>query len=159
MMALVRMMLALLLMSACGEVFAQRTTRHKLKAASADGEVCEAVCDTIFTAADSTAFAFNGYEKTLRATNESFFVTNRSDSIVDRLSLELTYFDMHGRMLDRRTVEVELELLPGETRKADIRSWDKQKTMYYYRSPLPRSDAQATPYRLKIRLLSATRRR
>lgn len=137
---------------------AQRTTRHKLKAATADALTLPAQRDTLFTAADSTAFTFNGYEKALRSSRESFFVTNNTDSLVDRLSLELLYMDMQGRMLDRRTVDIDLEVKPGETRKADIRSWDNQKVMYYYRSPRPRGGSQATPYRLRIHLLNATRR-
>lgn len=133
--------------------YGQRTTRHKLKALPAD-----VVCDTIFTSADSTVITFSGYEKTLRSSRESFFVTNRSDSIVDRLSLEITYFDMAGHLLDKRVVAVDVELPPSETRKVDLRSWDTQKVMYYHRSPQPRGGVQATPYRVRIRLLAACRR-
>lgn len=135
----------------------QRTTRPRLKAPQA-ATAPSPKCDTLFTAADSTAFRFSGYEKTLRSSRESFFITNLTDSIIDRLSVELTYLDMRGRMLDIRTAEISLKLAPGETRKADIRSWDTQKVMYYHLSPAPRT-TQATPYRLTIRLLAAMRSR
>lgn len=148
----------LVLLSACTSADAQRTTRHKLKSVPAGSLEQVSKSDTLFTAADSTAFSFNGYEKALRSSRESFFVTNNTDSLVDRLTVELVYMDMQGRMLDRRTVDIDLEIKPGETRKADIRSWDTQKVMYYYRSPRPRGSSQATPYRLRIHLLNATRR-
>lgn len=135
---------------------AQRTTRPHLKTAASVPTVSY---DTIFTASDSTAFGFNGYEKTLRSSRESFFITNRTDSLIDCLTVELTYYDMQGRMLDRRTADIDLTIAPGETRKADIRSWDTQKVMYYHRSPTPRASSQATPYRLKIRLLAALHRK
>ncbi len=138
---------------------AQRSTRQRLKSAPAAAATANAPYDTIFTEADSTAFAFSGYEKTLRSTRESFYVSNHTDSVIDRITVEVTYLDMQGRMLDRRTADIDITIEPSETRKAELRSWDSQKVMYYYRSPKPRSSAQATPYKLKIRLVSALRRK
>lgn len=154
----VRLLAAITLAVIPSVMLSQRTTRPRLKPTET-ASAPSVSYDTIFTAADSTVLSFNGYEKTLRSSRESFFITNRTDSLIDRLTVELTYLDMQGRMLDRRTADIDLTVAPGETRKADIRSWDTQNVMYYYRSPRPRSSSQATPYRLKIRLLSALRRR
>lgn len=138
---------------------AQRTTRRQLKASStAITEKRPAAYDTVATVADSAMFAFSGYEKTLRSSTESFFVSNHSDSIVSHLSFMITYLDMKGRTLDSRTVETDIDLQPHATRRVDIRSWDRQKVFYYHLSPVPRT-ATATPYRVDIRLIAAMRRK
>lgn len=141
------------------ETHAQRTTRRQLKTStSAMAKKLPVAYDTVATATDSAMFAFSGYEKTLRSSTESFFVTNRSDSVVSHLSVVITYLDMKGRTLDSRTVETGIDLLPQTTRRVDIRSWDRQKVFYYYLSPVPRSTT-ATPYRVDIRLIAAMRRK
>lgn len=138
---------------------AQRTTRSRLKPAQQSEKVsAKAALDTVATAADSLLFSFSGYEKTLRSPKETFFVTNLSDSIVDRLALAITYKDMKGRTLDSREVSVDIDLPPGATRRVDIRSWDRQNVFYYHLSPVPRS-SHATPYRVSVSLVAAMRRR
>ncbi|MDE5567878.1 MAG: hypothetical protein K2J12_05495 [Muribaculaceae bacterium] len=140
-------------------VSGQRTTRSRLKSAPQSETVtAKADFDTVATAADSLLFTFSGYEKTLRSAKETFFVTNRSDSTVDRLEVAITYKDMKGRVLDRRQVGIDLEVPAGETRRADIRSWDRQNVFYYHLSPMPRS-SHATPYRVSIVLVAGLRRR
>lgn len=134
----------------------QRTTRQRLKPISSEAKV--ELYDTVFTSADSSRISFKGYEKTLRSSKESFYVTNRSDSTLERLILSIDYLDMAGRQLDRRTVEVELDMCAGETRRVDIASWDTQKVMYYYRSPKPKAE-QATPYKVRIKLVAALKNR
>lgn len=138
---------------------AQRTTRSRLKASAVTEKTSpKADFDTVATAADSLLFSFSGYEKTLRSPKETFFVTNSSDSTVNRLSLLITYKDMKGRVLDTREVTVNVDLAPGATRRVDLRSWDRQNVFYYHLSPMPRS-SHATPYRVAIALVAAMRRR
>lgn len=134
----------------------QRTTRKRLKPTP------EAITrnnhtsrfDTVATAADSAAIAFSGYEKTLSSNKESFFATNHTDSLITRLNIEITYLDMKGRQLDTRSVSLDTDFPPGETRRFDISAWDRQKVFYYHLSPTPRS-AHATPYNVTIHLISA----
>ena len=138
---------------------AQRTTRSRLKAGhKSENSISKPEYDTVALASDSLLFPFSGYEKTLRSSKESFFVTNRSDSTVTRLSLDITYKDMKGRPLDTRSVDLDIDLPAGETRRIDLRSWDRQNVFYYHLSPVPRS-TRATPYRVNIRLKAAMRRR
>lgn len=133
----------------------QRTTRRNLKTVPPSTvKAATAAYDTIATAADSTAITFSGYEKTLRSTKESFFATNRTDSAITNLNIVITYKDMKGRTLDCRKVSVDIEIPTGETRRIDIRSWDRQKVFYYHLSSPPKA-AQATPYRIKIALDAA----
>ena len=152
------MILATVLLAAAS-VSAQRTTRPRLKPAALPAKVEAAeIFDTISVATDTAAVDFTGYEKLLTSTKESFFVTNNTDSLISRLVVKIEYFDMKHRRLDSRTVTFDIDIAPGETRKADIKSWDKQKVFYYYRSRQPKV-AQATPYRVRITLDAALRRR
>lgn len=134
----------------------QRTTRQRLKPILSEAKV--ELYDTVFTSADSTRLSFKGYEKTLRSSKESFYVTNKSDSTLERLILSINYLDMAGRQLDRRTIEVDIDMGAGETRRVDVASWDAQKVMYYYRSPKPKAE-QATPYKVRIQLVAALKNR
>lgn len=138
---------------------AQRTTRGKLKpVASAEKTSDKEIYDTIhISESDSLLFPVTGYEKTLRATKESFFVTNRTDSTYDCLEFVITYKDMNGRTLDVRNVKANINLPAGATRRVDTRSWDSQNVFYYHRSPQPRA-SHATPYRVNIRAVAALRR-
>jgi len=136
----------------------QRTTRSRLKPSAGHVTVAATAYDTIATAGDTTAFSFSGYEKLLRSTKESLFVTSHCDSTVDRLLLEIVYLDMKRRMLHSRTAVVDIELPSGETRKVDIPSWDAQKAFYYYRSPKPKR-GHATPYKVSVRLAAALKRK
>lgn len=140
-------------------VSAQRTTRSKLRPLGVEQhKTSDYAFDTVFVASDSANIVFSGYEKTLRATKESFFVTNRTDSLIDRLIIAITYKDMAGRELDRRPAQIDITIEPSATRRIDIPAWDKQKVFYYYLSPAPRS-GRATPYKVAISTVAALRRR
>ena len=159
----VRLFITLIALVATSSAFmsaeAQRTTRSRLKAGhKSENSAAKTEYDTVALAADSLLFPFSGYEKTLRSSKESFFVTNRSDSTVSRLWLDITYKDMKGRSLDTRSIDLDIDLPAGETRRIDLRSWDRQNVFYYHLSPVPRS-SHATPYRVNIRLKAAMRRR
>ncbi len=147
-----------LVFSASFAASAQRTTRSKLRPAVSEQSKAKADFDTVFTAADSAQIIFSGYEKTLRSTKESFFVNNRTDSLIDRLIIAISYKDMSGRELDRRTAEIDITVEPAATRRVDLPAWDKQKVFYYYLSPAPRS-GRATPYKVTITPVAALRRR
>ena len=93
--------------------------------------------DTIV--ADSGTILFSGYEKTLRATRETVFVTNLlEEKEVEAISFTITYTDNAGRLLHPA----------GETRKVDFPTWDGQMTFYYTGSPRPR--VPAIPYEVAI---------
>ncbi len=132
-------------------LFAQKTTRSKLKAdfAGATMEMPLTVADTI--PLDSGQVTVSGYEKSLRATVESFFVTNHTADTLSQVGLTIEYRDMSGRQLHQRTETVKLSLPPSSTRMARISSWDKQKVWYYYLTvPTRTRNYQSTPYRVTI---------
>lgn len=149
------------MLSVCGgQSVAQRTTRGRLRPTPVKtGQANVEHYDTIVASIDSTAFVISGYEKALRSTKESFFITNRSTCVADRLVLRIEYNDMQGRMLDQRVETIDIDIPPDETRKVDLPSWDKQKVFYYHLSSPPRGTSQATPYKVAISVVAAMKRR
>lgn len=125
--------------------FSQKTTRAKLKT-EADTPV--AIADTLLL--DSGMVVISGYEKELRSTVESFFITNKGPKDLNNITLTITYMDMAGRKLHERTEDISVPLPAGDTRMVRIPSWDRQKVWYYYLSNRPRTRSQATPFRVAL---------
>lgn len=110
--------------------------------------VCAEPFDTV--AADNTMVRFSGYEKTLRSNRETVFITNLLDSCeIAAVYFTITYFDSSGRLLHKSPRRHRVIVPPGETRRADLPSWDRQFTFYYAGSPAPR--VSAIPYTITIR--------
>lgn len=109
------------------------------------------------SAADSGAdlrlkrIAFSGFDKPASSLHESFFVSNHGAASLVGFLIEIEYLTMDGRQLHRRNAEVRLHVPPGEARRADIRSFDRQQSFRYYRSPATRRPA--TPFKVRFRIL------
>lgn len=108
-----------------------------------------AFCDSI-----RPAIRFYGFDKTISNNNESFFISNGLKEALAGLEIQITYYDMKGRQLHRRTVGIDTKIPAGETLRTDIKSWDTQKSFYFHKSSKPRR--QATPFDVKIELLSVS---
>lgn len=87
---------------------------------------------------------YSGYDKTAASARETFFITNGTDRTLAGVSLYIDYLTLDSLQMHRRFIHLPITIPPGETRRADIRSWDSQKTLYYRHSPHPRK--KATPY-------------
>ena len=87
---------------------------------------------------------FSGYDKPRRSATESFFITNTTDRRMTGVTLYIEYLTTDGRQLYKKFVKLVCDIPPGETRKADIPSWDKQKSFYYIKSEA--SSKGGTPY-------------
>ncbi|MBQ4345295.1 MAG: hypothetical protein IJC40_05270 [Muribaculaceae bacterium] len=127
---------------------AQNTTRPNL-----EPEITTAGQPTEFTDSlivDSSLISISGYDKPLRATKETFFVSNKYACDITAISITFNYYDMQGRQLHAVTQEITQEIPSGETRQLYIPSWDKQQAFYYYLSPQPRRSA--TPYKVEYRI-------
>ena len=141
-------------------------TRHSIPKETGKSSAIEsAAVDetvTISLVADSLAFCdsirpavrFYGFDKTITSTQESFFISNGLDKPIKNLELMITYSDMMGRQLHKRTVSLECEIPSGETKRADIKSWDTQKSFYFHKSLKPKR--QATPFDVRLQLISVT---
>lgn len=139
---------------------ADNTTRRGLRV---DPSALAAPTDTVAVTEDTVSVSdgdivVSGYDKPLRSYGESFFVTNKPDSAITGVELTIDYRDIRGRQLHHRSLRHDIDLPAGETRRADIRSWDRRQTFYYIRGPKPRTSG-VTPYDVKITVVRAFRRR
>lgn len=89
---------------------------------------------------------FTGYDKPQNSSTETFFITNGTDRTMSGVNLYIDYRMADGRQLSRRFVRLSCDIPPGETRLAEIPSWDKQKSFYFEKSR-PAKHA-GTPYRI-----------
>lgn len=131
-------------------VAADNTTRKKLHRTE-KYDSTEMRSDTVTLTKE--AVRLSGYEKPLRSTKESVFLTNQSDKKLVYVKLLLDYYDEDGRQLHQREVELNCDVPAHETRQLIFPSWDKQKTFYYYLSSKPKS-ALGTPYKVKTTALT-----
>jgi hypothetical protein len=123
------------------------TLRGKLKAAGARVEhdtVAPAPFDTI-VAPGAEVVRLSGYDKPLRSSAETLFVSNGLEVAIEQLAVRIVYSDMSGRQLHERVVELRVHVPAGATRQVRFKSWDTQKSFYYHRGQRPRVDA-VTPY-------------
>lgn len=95
---------------------------------------------------------FAGYDKEPNSNNESFILINKSERPIIGYKVRIDYMDMKGRMLHSRTIEEACLVPPGETRRFDIKSWDTQRTYYYYLGNAPKR--VATPFQVKFTPIS-----
>ena len=108
-----------------------------------------AFCDSI-----RPAIRFYGFDKTVGSNTESLFISNGLKSALSGLEIRITYTDMKGRQLHKRTVKIDTPIPAAETMRTDVKSWDTQKSFYYHKSVKPKR--QATPFDVKVELLSVT---
>lgn len=98
---------------------------------------------------------FMAYDKRAGAEKETFFLDNGSPENLNAVEIEISYYSTRGKLIHKRTVEVNQYFPAKETRKVDIKSWDAQKSYHYVNSvPSPKG---STPYTVKFRLLSFTK--
>lgn len=142
----------LILAAAIVALTAQRTWRGSLRQQPQPPQPADstATMTAPMVAADSADIRCSGFEKTLRSNIESFFVTNNTDSALSRLHLTIEYLDTSDRQLHRRSEPVVADIPAGQTRRIEIRSFDRQATFYYYLSAVPRTRATATPFKVRL---------
>lgn len=77
---------------------------------------------------------FTGFDKNQGNSKESFFIINNTDRILTGVSLYIDYRTLDGRQLHKRFFRLLCNIPAGETRKADIPTWDTQRSFYYHKS-------------------------
>lgn len=91
---------------------------------------------------------YSGYDKTKASNYETFFVTNLTDSEMTAFSLYIEYLSTDGRQFHKRFVKETCSIPAGETRKFDIKSWDRQHSFHYFESADSRKPT--TPYKVRF---------
>lgn len=74
---------------------------------------------------------FSGFDKKLRNSKESFFIKNLTDRTLTGVVLYIDYRTPDGRQLTKRLLKLTCDIPSGETRKADIPTFDAQHSFYY----------------------------
>lgn len=105
----------------------------------ADGSQAEFCPDSI---------SFSGYEKEANASLETLLITNAGNVSIAGVKFKIIYKDIKERMFHSRTVTQNCHIPADETRRIDFKSWDKQKSYFYYLGNEPRK--VATPYKVEI---------
>lgn len=77
---------------------------------------------------------FAGFDKNRNSSVESFFITNNTDRTLTGISLYIEYLTPGGSQLHKKFIKLDCRIPAGETRKADIKSWDTQRSFYYIKS-------------------------
>lgn len=127
-------------------VISAKTTQYKLdieKKSKAEAEeqqmakgsfMVASQCERCNNGYNLSQIEFTGYDKPQSSASETFFITNRTDRTLTGTTLYLEYLDMEGKQLHKKFVKLTCVIPPGETRIANIPSWDKQKRFHYIKS-------------------------
>ena len=137
-------------------IAAQNYTRpltHSAKKSAQRREIV-AVCDTVVPSFDSVIVS--GFEKPLRSMRESMFVSNATSRDINSIDLTIDYLDMKGRGLHQATHSVDIEIPAGETRRIEVRAFDRSSLFYYHLSPVPPRAKHATPFNVKVTIKYVT---
>lgn len=127
-----------------------RTTRRNLhRTDPTPNRTAEA--DTIVPS--SGMVILSGYDKPLRSSRESIFVTNRSRRAISAITLRIVYSDTKERQLHSRDITIATHIPPGETRQLTFSSWDRQHAFYFHLTGKPRT-ADGSPYTVRVTPLS-----
>lgn len=121
----------------------RRTTRSNVGKRSLRISGAAPACDTIVMP-DTSMIRLYGYDKPLRSSRETVFITNLTDRDINSLSLTTQYIDSKGRQFHEVTRRIDVDIPAGSTRKTDYPSWDKQQSFYYIGSK--RSRSAGVPY-------------
>lgn len=97
---------------------------------------------------------FMAYDKKASSDRETFFVDNGSKVGLSAIEVEISYFNLDGKLIHKRVVEVRQDFPALETRKVDITSWDRQKSFHYINS-VP-SNKGSAPYTVRFKVISFT---
>lgn len=133
-------------------VMAQRTTRRGLRAESIENQQKSNI-DTIAITPTTHNIKISGYDKPLRSSKETFFISNHTEYNILGIRLNIEYIDLKGRTLHQTQHHISLNIPIGATRQAFIKSWDVQKSFYYKHSSNPRI-ADGTPYDIRHQIVS-----
>lgn len=99
---------------------------------------------------------YRGFDKPSSADMESFIITNCSHRHLEGLCVEISYFTPGGELLHRREVERAVDIPAQESRKCDVRSFDRNHSFYYHLSNPGRSGAAAFTVKMHTKALYFT---
>lgn len=137
-----------LLMLAASAVQARKVNSRRGSMATQSSRHVSQPLDTV-AAADSLV-SFSGYDKPLRTTRETLFITNTISRRLLRVAFTIAYYDLPGRLIHKQSHNVAADVPAGESRRLTFPSWDRQQSFYYHRSRKPKVSG-ATPYGIAVK--------
>lgn len=129
----------------------QNTLRPKL-IPEPEPECVDITSVAVDTLPDPSGIIVTGFDKPLRSSKETFFIVNNSEREIKGVNLLLTYSDMSGHQIHKRSEFIACSIYPGDTCYLDIPSWDRQKAFYFHRNPPYRPRTSATPFDVAIQV-------
>jgi hypothetical protein len=105
-------------------------------------------CDDCNSGYHLSQINFSGYDKPASSDIETFFVTNNTDSEMTAFSFYIEYLATDDRQFHKRFLKLDCDIPAHETRKFDVKSWDKQHSFHYIDSNDSRK--KTTTYKVRI---------
>lgn len=93
-----------------------------------------------------------GFDKPLKSKIETFFIRNNTDRTLSGITFYITYKTMKGTMLHKKFYRLSCVIPPGETRQAEIPTFDRQRSFVYHKSALPKT--QCTPFDVEFDIVA-----
>lgn len=94
--------------------------------------------------------SLSGFDKPISSDYESFFIENAGNSKIVRLWITIDYLNSGDRQIHSRKEVLRTEIPPGESRQVSFRSFDRQRSFYYYKSRKPRTEQGVAPFKVSI---------
>lgn len=145
-----RICFPLLLLLAAGFAAGQRFIRPGKMQQERKAAVSAGVNPATWTEPDSGSILVRGFAKPLHSNYETMYVTNQGSRTLTALKLNLEYSDMAGRQLHRRSDTTNVTLEPGQTRRIELKSFDRQQTCCYEKSRSPRTRGPQTLFTVRV---------
>ena len=148
-------MLAIVCVFICSAQNMQRTIPRQQKSERKQAaEVVVSQYDTIVPSCESVIVA--GFEKPLRENKETMFITNKLQREITSVTLQINYLDSEQRQLHKAEHSVWVDIPAGETRRIEVKSFDRSKLFYYHKTALTGHPKQATPFWVEVRVMNVT---
>lgn len=145
--------------SVASQAAVTNTSRGKLSQTAGNRDVPTIAADSIAAAEihdsisgfSSRSLTFSGFKKRAGDVRESFLVKNLSKYHITQIKLLMRYTDMGGRVIHERTVVVPCDVMPSQTHRVTVHSFDQERRYYYRYGGKPR--LKAVPFDVAVRLL------
>lgn len=101
---------------------------------------------------NAAAVTLSDFVKRASDYNETFTVTNNTQEHITQLKLLMRYSSTEGEVIQQREITVNVNIKPGMSGNARVRSFDRAGKYYYYYGTKPRKQG-AAPFVVAVRLL------
>lgn len=95
--------------------------------------------------------SFVSYEQGSFDYKGAISLKNNTEQDIENVKFQLTYYDMQGNPIDRKTYSQDVTIYPGFVKKFDIPAYERERYYHYYKS----KDSSSFPsFKLEYKLIS-----